>query len=107
MFARKLSIHLKPNTRDEFIKTLERDIVPLLRKQAGFQDEITFAIPGGTDVLAISLWDTRKNAEDYDNGIYQDVLAMLKSVIEGTPRLGSIEVLSSTFHKIRAGVAAA
>jgi hypothetical protein len=107
MFARKLSIHLKPNTLDEFTKTVEKDIVPLLRKQAGFQDEITFAAPGGTDVLAISLWDTKKNAEAYDNRIYKDVLAMLKSVIEGTPKLGTTEVLNSTFHKIRAGVAAA
>jgi len=36
-----------------------------LRKQKGFQDEITFAIPGGTDVVAISLWDTKENAEAY------------------------------------------
>ena len=107
MFARKLSIHLKPNTLDEFTKTVENDIVPLLRKQAGFQDEITFAAPGGTDVLAISLWDTQKNAENYDHNTYKDVLGMLKSVIEGTPSVGTNEVLTSTFHKIRAGVAVA
>ena len=107
MFARKLSIHLKPNTLDEFTKTVETDVVPLLRKQAGFQDEITFAAPGGTDVLAISLWDTQKSAENYDNNIYKDVLNMLKSVIEGTPKVGVTEVLNSTFHKIRAGVATA
>jgi hypothetical protein len=35
MFARKLPIHLKPNTLDAFTKTVEEDIVPLLRKQAG------------------------------------------------------------------------
>ena len=107
MFARKLSIHLKPNTLDEFTKTVEKDIVPLLRKQAGFQDEITFAVPGGTDVLAISLWDTQKNAEHYDSNIYKDVLKMLGSVIEGTPKLGTTEVLHSTFQEIRASVSAA
>jgi hypothetical protein len=107
MFARKLSIQLKPNTVGEFTKTVEKDIVPLLRKQTGFQDEITFAGSGGTDVLAISLWETKKNAEDYDNNVYKDVLAMLKGVIEGTPKLGATEVLNSTFHKIRVGVATA
>jgi hypothetical protein len=107
MFARKLSIHLKPNTLAEFTKTVENDIVPLLRKQQGFKDEITFAVPGGTDVLAISLWDTEKNAENYDSNIYKDVLNMLKSVIDGMPKLGTTEVLNSTFHKIRAGVTAA
>jgi hypothetical protein len=106
MFARKLSIHLKPNTIGEFTKTVENEIVPLLRKQAGFRDEITFCVPGGSDVLAISLWDTRANAENYDSNIYKDVLAMLKNVTEGTPKLANTEVLNSTFHNIRTAVVA-
>src|SRR5260370_11910817 len=103
MFARKLSIHLKTNTLDEFTKTVETDIVPLLRKQTGFQDEITFAAPGGADVLPISLWDPQKNAENYENNTYKHVPGMLKNVIEGTPKVGTNEVLNSTFHKIPAG----
>ena len=110
MFARKLSIHLKPNTLAEFIKTVETDILPLLRKQPGFQDEITFAVRegnNGNNVLAISLWDTQKNAENYDVSAYKDVLKMLGNVIDGTPKVGTTEVLHSTFHKIRTAVPAA
>lgn len=107
MFARKLSVHLKPNTLAEFTKTVENNIVPLLRKQAGFKDEITFAVPGGTDVLAISLWDTQKSAENYNNNIYKDVLKMLASVTDGTPKVETTEVLQSTFREITAGVSAA
>ena len=107
MFARKISIHLKPNTLAEFTKTLEQNVVPLLRKQPGFKDEITFAAPGSTDVLAISLWDTKQNAEAYDANGYKEVLKMLGSVIEGTPKLGTTEVLHSTFHEVRTAVAAA
>lgn len=107
MFARKISIHLKPNTLAEFTKTVENDVVPLLRKQPGFQDEITFAVPENNDVLAISLWDTQKNAEKYDGGVYKDVLKMLGTVIDGTPKVGTTEVLHSTFHQIRAAVPAA
>jgi len=56
MFARHVSMHLKPNTRAEFTQTIEREIIPLLQKQQGFQDEITFFTPGaGTEVIAISL----------------------------------------------------
>jgi len=47
MFARRISIHLKPNTLAEFTKTVENDIVPLLRKQPGFQDEITLRASRG------------------------------------------------------------
>lgn len=104
MFARKISIHLKPNTFAEFTKTLDQQIVPLLRKQKGFQDEITFAGPGATDVLAISLWDNKQNADAYDTSTYKDVVRMLDKVTDGTPKVGTTEVLSSTFHQINAAV---
>jgi hypothetical protein len=57
MFARKVSMHLKPNSAAEFTQRLEKNIIPLLRKQKGFQDEITFLTTGGKDAFAISLWD--------------------------------------------------
>ena len=74
MFARRLSVQLKPNRFAEFTKTFEKDVLPLLRRQEGFKDEITFAAPDGIEVLAISLWDTRKHAETYDGSVYKDVL---------------------------------
>jgi hypothetical protein len=107
MFARKVSIHLKPETLAEFTKTLEQKIIPLLRKQQGFKDEIAFAVPGSRDVTAISLWDTKQNAEAYDTSSYKDVLKMLDNVIDGSPKVGTTEVLHSTFREIPAVVAAA
>ena len=107
MFARRISIHLKPNTLAEFTKAVENDIVPLLRKQTGFQDEITFALPESNKVLAISLWDTQKNPENYNSGDYQNVLKLLGTVIDGTPKVGITEVLHSTFHQIRTAAPAA
>jgi hypothetical protein len=47
----------------EFTGTFDKEIVPLLRKQIGFQDEIAFGDPAGQDVVAISLWDTREHAD--------------------------------------------
>jgi hypothetical protein len=46
MFARKVSMHLKGSV-PEFTQTLEREVLPLLRKQKGFRDEITFVAPRG------------------------------------------------------------
>ncbi|HEY6970087.1 MAG TPA: hypothetical protein VJA94_12845 [Candidatus Angelobacter sp.] len=107
MFARKISIHLKPNTVAEFTKTLEQSVIPLLRKQRGFKDEIVFSTAGSPDVLAISLWDNKQDAEAYGANGYKDVLKMLEKVIEGTPKVGSTEVLSSTLHQTRPAVPAA
>ena len=69
MFARKVSLHLKSNSVAEFTQRLEKDILPLLRKQKGFQDEITFVGSTGTEAFGISLWDTAENAEAYNRAI--------------------------------------
>ena len=100
MFARNLAIHLKPNTLTEFTQTFEKDVLPLLRKQKGFQDEIAFTIPGGLDLISISLWDNKENAENYNTSAYPEVLKMLGKVVDGTPKVRTSDVLTSTFHKI-------
>ena len=50
MFARNVSLRLKPNTMSEFTRLFEKEVIPMLRKQSGFRDEIAFAVSGGLDV---------------------------------------------------------
>jgi hypothetical protein len=102
MYARNVTMHLKPNTAVEFTQTLEKDILPLLRKRNGFADEITFLAQDGKEALAISLWDRKESAEAYERETYPEVLKGLAKVLEGTPQVGSFEVSNSTFHKIAA-----
>ena len=64
MFARTVSIHLKSNMLSDYARTFEKDVLPLLRKQNGFRDEMTFAGPSGVDVTAISLWENKKEADN-------------------------------------------
>ncbi len=107
MFARHVSMHLKPNTRAEFTQAIENEILPLLRKQHGFQDEIAFVATGsGTEVVAISLWDKKEDAEAYHRGSYPEVLKALAKVIDGTPEVRNFEVANSTLQKTAARVAA-
>ena len=63
MFARTVSLQLKPNSVAEFTKTIENDIIPLLRPQPGFQDEIAFVAPGGTEAMSVSVWDDKAHVE--------------------------------------------
>jgi hypothetical protein len=106
MFARSISMRLKPNTVSEFTQLIEKETLPTLRKRKGFQDEITFVVPGGAEVLGISLWDKKENAEAYSRDAYPGVLKALGKVVEGTPQVRTYEVCNSTFHKIAAQVAA-
>jgi hypothetical protein len=102
MYARNVSLNLKPNSASDFTKTLELEILPLLRNQSGFKDEITFVGSNGKDALAISLWDRKESADAYSRDTYPQVLKGLAKVIEGTPQVQSFEVANSTFHKIAA-----
>jgi len=98
MFARNVSIHLKPNTLSDYTRTFEKEVLPLLRKQNGFKDEITFAGSGGVDVTAISLWANKTDAETYNTNTYPQVLKTLARFIEGTPKVQTSDVVNSTFH---------
>jgi hypothetical protein len=62
MFAHHVSAVLKPNSVAEFTRTTKNQIIPLLRKQQGFKDEITFVVSDGTEALGITLWDQKENA---------------------------------------------
>jgi hypothetical protein len=99
MYARNVAIRLKPNTLSDFSKTFDTTVLPILRKQKGFKDEITFAMSGGMDVVAISLWDTKENAEAYNAAGYPEVLKSLEKVLDGAPRLRVSDVISSTLHE--------
>jgi hypothetical protein len=106
MFARNVSIHLKPNTLSDYARTFEKDVLPLLRKQNGFKDEITFAGPGGVDVTAISLWENKTDAEAYNTNTYPQVLKTMARFIEGTPKVQTSDVVTSTLHKVAVYAAA-
>ena len=107
MFARHVTMHLKPNTRAEFTQTIEKEILPLLKRQQGFRDEIVFVVPGsGTEAVAISLWDRKEDAEAYLRDSYPDVLKALAKVVDGTPEVRNLEVANSTLQETPARIAA-
>ena len=99
MFARNVSFHLKSNMLSDYTRAFEKDVLPLLRKQNGFKDEITFAGPGGVDVTAISLWENKKDADNYNASMYPQVLKTLARFIEGTPQVHTSDVVTSTLKQ--------
>ena len=100
MFARTVAVKLKPGKLAEFTRAMDNEILPWLRKQKGFLDAITLAVPGGREVVAISFWDHAENAQVYNSTGYPEVLEILKKLLAGTPHVKTFDVVSSTLQKI-------
>ena len=106
MFTRHVTMKLKANSAAELTRTIEKEILPLLRKQKGFRDEITLVAPERSEAVALSFWDTQEGAEAYNRTGYPEVLKALSKVLEGSPKVQTFEVSNSTLHKIAAKAAA-
>ena len=104
MYARNVSFRLKSNMQSDYTKTFEDQVLPLLRKQKGFKDDITLCNPNSQDAVSISLWDNKNNADDYNTRNYPEVLKTLAKVIDGTPRVQTFETVMSTFHNVPVAV---
>ena len=102
MYSRNVSFKLKAKSTAEFTRILEGEVIPLLRRQRGFEDEISFVAPERNEAVAISLWDKKDDAETYHQKTYPEVLKALSKVIEGTPKVEIFEVGNSTSHQIAA-----
>jgi hypothetical protein len=102
MFARKVSVRLKVDAAGQFIQKMENEIIPLLRKQKGFLDELTLISQSGKEIYAYSLWETSEDAERYDRTAFREVTDLLTGLIDGALRIHTYMVANSTFHKIAA-----
>lgn len=100
MFARRVCMRLKANCVVELTQKLDKEVVPMLRKLKGFQDEITFVNQSGREAFAISLWDRAESAEVYNRTIYPTVMKMVSNYIDGAPQIETFDVVNSTFHTI-------
>ena len=100
MFAREVVLQLKPNVVNEFPVTFEKEILPLLRRQKGFVDELVLVTPEKRELVALSLWETKEYAEAYNRELYPQIEKIVNKFIEGIPIVKKFEAEYSTFHKI-------
>ena len=105
MFVRNVSINMKSNSVTEFSKIFDAQAVPMLRKQAGFRDAFAFANENGTHVTAISLWETKEQADAYHAAGFAEVMKCFAAVIDGTPKVRTSNVINSTLAADHAALA--
>lgn len=95
-FTRNVQFEIKPGKGQEFTNMMEKDILPILKKQDGFRGEL--ALVNEDRAVGISCWDTEQHAESYRTNTYPKVLETLKPVIQGTPSVETYIVASTTFR---------
>jgi len=107
MFTRVVHIHTKTGKARELSTTLNEKVVPILKKQTGFVDEITLVSNTDPDqMLALSFWDSEQNAQRYQQEQFPKINDIVKPFLQGDPRIETFNVDVSTIQKISRGKAA-
>jgi quinol monooxygenase YgiN len=107
MFTRVVELRCKAGKTNELTNIATEKVLPILRKQQGFQDEI--ALVSNTNpsrVLAISFWNKRDDAERYQREQFSKIAELLRPLCEGEPLISTYDVNISTVHNIHVGKAA-
>lgn len=79
MFARIIEIAPNLGRKDELIKTVRQEILPILRKQPGFIELLPFVPEVETEhMFAITLWVERRDAEKYVYDVFPKVEQIVK-----------------------------
>ena len=102
MFARMVKGQVKPGKFELATKLLENDVIPLLKKQEGFRDEISFFDKDHKEGFAISFWDKKFDLDNYETKIYPEVKARMADAFVDPPKVESFEVSNSTWYQIHA-----
>ena len=107
MFTRVVEIKSKAGKSKELTNTINQTVVPILKKQRGFVDEIVLISDKETDhLLAISFWDTREDAELYHREQFPKVQDSVRHLLESDPLVRTFNVETYIGQKIAAHKAA-
>jgi hypothetical protein len=104
LYARNVTFLIRANMQSDYTHIFENQILPLLKKQRGFKEEITLCNPDSPAAVSITLWEHKSNADEYSTRAYPEGLKTLGKVIDGTPRVQMFETAVSTFHNVPAAV---
>ncbi len=79
MFARILEFVPKLEKKEEFVRVIKNEVLPILKKQPGFLEILPFFPEVKNDnTITISLWAEKKDAERYEQEVFPRVSEILK-----------------------------
>ena len=97
-FARNVQFSVKNGKADEFKRLMNTEILPLVKKEKGFRQDLTLL--NGNIGMSTSVWDDRTCAETYNTKTYPEVLQKLNPILEGTPRVDTYDTIFTTIPNV-------
>jgi heme-degrading monooxygenase HmoA len=103
MFTRIVELTTKHGKNEQLTATINDKVLPILKKQRGFVDEMVLVSDKEQNgVVALSFWNTRQDAEQYQRTEYPKVQEAIRPLLDAEPTIRTFEVHTSTTHKIAA-----
>jgi len=87
--ARSVRFDIATNKNEEFRTMFRDEILPTLKKQDGFKDELLFV--NDQHVLAISLWNNLDSAKRYESATYPQLDKKLRTIMSGIPTVETFQ----------------
>jgi heme-degrading monooxygenase HmoA len=81
--ARSVRFDIATDKNEEFHKLFKNEVLPILKKQDGFKNELLLV--QDQHVLAISVWNNDDSARKYESATYPQVDKTLRPVMSGKP----------------------
>ena len=79
MFARIVEFIPKLEKKEEFVKVVRNEVLPILNKQTGFLEILPLEPETKTEtMIIITLWAEKRDTERYEREVYPKVEAIVK-----------------------------
>ena len=79
MFARVVEFVPKLEKKEELVKALRNEVLPILKKQTGFMEILPFFPEAKNEkVISITLWEEKRYADRYEREAFGKVAEILK-----------------------------
>jgi len=102
MYARLVTSHFKPDQFQAATRMFQDDLIPMLKSQKGFRDEISFYNEDFNEGYAISFWDNKEFADKYEQDLFPKIVEKLGTTLTDKPSVKGFEVANSTWYGIHA-----
>jgi quinol monooxygenase YgiN len=107
MFTRVVELTSKSGKSKELANTVNEKVVPILKKQHGFVDEMVVISNAEPNlILGISFWNSQADADEYHREQFPKIHDSVRHLLETDPVVQTFDVHTSTTHRIKAGEAA-